>query len=468
MAAHNSLESKAVLAVFLACLLSTPVLADELRAFTNFNGERESEFFPGEKLDVVGFANYSGAEARVMVCRLRGDVQQGVVDLPSRKAVVSFILLPGSLSAPGNYTISCDILIESSQEKAASANTSFLLLPHLRFNNLPFPVHEQEVSPGEPFSFVSNQTTLYDRGTLHYSWTAVLLDESGTLIQAKHGMGEDAPGTLASNNSHEVPLVDEDGDPLLPGNYVWKGSAVVSLPNGMNATYAYETEEFRVVREDAVPLFYLLGAGALAVLLAVAVAAFFFTRSKAPGSGQEVSVTELLSGSRSILVEGPVGAKAEEFIHSKLIAHAMQSGKCAVLTVSPKSEKQAFPLGDSLKLVEVDPETTDISIKLSTELRDGAKLVYLAALNQLVPAYKGSDISRFLTDNIRKAEQSGSTLVCFMDPSITSKDTVTVIERQFDVVMEFKLVEERVRLVSYYRVKQFKGKKFSTELVRYA
>ncbi|MEM3555731.1 MAG: hypothetical protein QXF56_03380 [Candidatus Micrarchaeia archaeon] len=166
----------------------------------------------------------------------------------------------------------------------------------------------------------------------------------------------------------------------------------------------------------------------------------------------------------TVLVEGPIGSRKEEYC-LRFLKLALQKGKnVAICSYDPDEELEWFSKEERSRIepFKVEPDITEMSIVITKAVESKPELVYFNVLYKLLPSYSGEVLSEFLSSNLRKLKKGGVTGIFVMEKEMISTQLLSVIESLFDGIIEFQIREEGDELVSYYRVKKFKLKEFDT------
>ena len=169
-----------------------------------------------------------------------------------------------------------------------------------------------------------------------------------------------------------------------------------------------------------------------------------------------------------ILVEGAVGSGKEEFC-LEVLRDWMKGGKFGVvLSYDPSKEEKYFWEWEKRKLLftRVEPDINEIALSVSKALGAKPKALFFNIINLLIPKYNAEELTDFLNTNFVKLRNAKCGAVFCVDRGVAG-ETISAIEGLFDGVVEFRVQEEKGRLKSYFRIKEFKLKKFDTEWRRF-
>ncbi|MCX6775965.1 MAG: hypothetical protein NT130_03905 [Candidatus Micrarchaeota archaeon] len=166
----------------------------------------------------------------------------------------------------------------------------------------------------------------------------------------------------------------------------------------------------------------------------------------------------------TLLVEGPIGSRKEEYCLRFLKLELQKGKKVAVCSYDPDTELQWFSGQDRSKIgvFKVEPNITEMSLIITKALEDKPEVVYFNILYKLLPAYSSDVLGEFLSSNLRKIKKAGVTGIFVMEREMISTQMLSTVESLFDGIIEFQIREEGDELAAYYRVKEFKLKEFDT------
>jgi hypothetical protein len=170
-----------------------------------------------------------------------------------------------------------------------------------------------------------------------------------------------------------------------------------------------------------------------------------------------------------VLVEGPVGSGKDEFC-LELMKGNLKKGKIgAIFSYLPEKEREWFMdwEKDGLLFVKVEADINDMAISISKGLEGGPNFAYFNVLNQLLPKYTSEELTDFLSSTFSKLVKAGCGAVFITEKEIASPQVLSAIESLFEGVIEFQVQEEGGKLGSYFRVREFKLKKFDTNWRRF-
>jgi len=166
----------------------------------------------------------------------------------------------------------------------------------------------------------------------------------------------------------------------------------------------------------------------------------------------------------TVLVEGPIGSRKEEYC-LRFLKLALQKGKSvAICSYDPDEELEWFSKEERGRIepFKVEPDITEMSLVITKVAESKPEVAYFNVLYKLLPSYSGDVLSEFLSSNLRKLKKGGVTGIFVMEKEMISSQLLSVVESLFDGIIEFQIREEGDELVSYYRIRTFKLKEFDT------
>ena len=171
---------------------------------------------------------------------------------------------------------------------------------------------------------------------------------------------------------------------------------------------------------------------------------------------------ELPKGS-TLLVEGPIGSRKEEFCLKFLKAEIEKGNLAMICSYEPEKEAGWFSNKDrkKLELLRVEPNITEMALSITKALEKRPTIIFFNVLFHLLPVYSTDVLSDFLSSTFKKLKNFGCTVVFVTEKEVLTQ-TLPMIESLFDGIIEFQIREEDEELTSYYRIKEFKFKKFDT------
>lgn len=119
-----------------------------------------------------------------------------------------------------------------------------------------------------------------------------------------------------------------------------------------------------------------------------------------------------------------------------------------------------------LLFVRVEPDINEIALSVSRALGSQPKEAFFNILNLLIPKYNAEELTDFLSTNFTKLRNAGCGAVFCIDKGI-NQEVQSAIEGLFDGIVEFQVQEEKGKLSSYFRVREFKLKKLDTDWRRF-
>jgi len=166
----------------------------------------------------------------------------------------------------------------------------------------------------------------------------------------------------------------------------------------------------------------------------------------------------------TLLVEGSIGSRKEECCLRFLKLELQKGKKAAICSYEPEAELQWFSEEERSRigLFKVEPNITEMSLTITNAVESKPEIVYFNILYKLLPAYSSDVLAEFISSNLRKLKKVGITGIFVMEEEMISTQMLSTIESLFDGIVEFQIREEGDELTSYYRVKEFKLKKFET------
>lgn len=171
-----------------------------------------------------------------------------------------------------------------------------------------------------------------------------------------------------------------------------------------------------------------------------------------------------LPKSTTVLVEGPIGSRKEEYCLRFLKLELQKGRNVAICSYDPDDELQWFGKEERGRIepFRVEPDITEMSLVITKVAESKPAMAYFNVLYKLIPSYSADVLAEFLSSNLRKLKKGGVTGIFVMEKEMISTQLLSTIESMFDGVIEFQIREEGDELVSYYRVKEFKLKEFDT------
>jgi hypothetical protein len=169
-----------------------------------------------------------------------------------------------------------------------------------------------------------------------------------------------------------------------------------------------------------------------------------------------------------VLVEGAVGSGKEEFC-LEMVRRKVREGKfCVILSYDPAKEENWFSTWERNKLlfIKLEADINEIAISISKMLGGQPRLAFINILSLLLTKYNAEELSDFLSTNFTKLRNANCGAVFCVDKGVND-ETLSAIEGLFDGVVEFQVQEEKGKLSSYFRVKEFKTKKFDSNWRRF-
>jgi len=249
-------------------------------------------------------------------------------------------------------------------------------------------------------------------------------------------------------NSLRISVVDNDGNLLSNSSRSFR---VIYAPPGMTDVFSLQDLPWGIVQFVLLLFFLLILLNALMPLI------------RKIGLGG-VSFPE----DSIILVEGAVGSGKEEFCLD-VVRRELGKGRFgAILSYEPGNEEKWFREWEKDKLLfaKVEPDINEIALSISKALGAKPQVAFFNILNLLMPKYNSEELMDFLTTNFAKLRSAECGAVFCVDKG-TNTEILSAIEGLFDGVVEFQVQEEKGKLSSYYRVKEFKLKKFDTDWRRF-
>jgi len=173
-------------------------------------------------------------------------------------------------------------------------------------------------------------------------------------------------------------------------------------------------------------------------------------------------IIELPKGS-TLLVEGPIGSRKEEFCLKFLKAEIEKGNLAMICSYEPGKEAEWFSSKEKkrLELVGLEPNITEMALDITKALEKRPKIIFFNILFHLLPVYSPNVLSDFLGSTFKKLKNFDCTAIFVTEKEIQTQ-TLPIIESLFDGIIEFQIREEEDKLTSYYRIKEFKLKKFDT------
>jgi KaiC/GvpD/RAD55 family RecA-like ATPase len=92
--------------------------------------------------------------------------------------------------------------------------------------------------------------------------------------------------------------------------------------------------------------------------------------------------------------------------------------------------------------------------------------MFFNILNLLIPKYNAEELTDFLNTNFKKLRGAGCGAIFCVDKEADAKN-LSAIESLFDGVVEFQVREEKGKLNSYYRVREFRLRKMDSNWRRF-
>lgn len=248
-------------------------------------------------------------------------------------------------------------------------------------------------------------------------------------------------------NSVAVRLIDRKGNILASESRYF---SVVDAPQGNNL---YSLQDILwILVQIALLIFFL------AVLLN-----FILPLVRGSGTGAVD-----FPPSSILLVEGKVGSGKEEFCLEIIHRTLGRDNFAAVLSHDPVKEDGWFREGEKSRVIftKIGPDINEISWSISKVLTAKPKGIFFNIMDLLMPKYNAEELTDFLSTNFKKLRDAGCGAVFCVDKGVDEKN-LSAIEGLFDGVVEFRLQEEKGKLSSYFRVKEFKLKKMDANWRRF-
>lgn len=169
-----------------------------------------------------------------------------------------------------------------------------------------------------------------------------------------------------------------------------------------------------------------------------------------------------------VLVEGRVGSGKEEFCLNMIHNVLGRDNFAAVLSHDPVKEEGWFREGEKNRIIftKIGPDINEISWSISKVLAAKPKEIFFNIMDLLMPKYNAEELTDFLNTNFKKLRNAKCGAVFCVDKGVDEKN-LSAIEGLFDGIVEFQLQEEKGRLSSYFRVKEFKLKKMDAKWRRF-
>ncbi|NYZ78805.1 hypothetical protein H0N99_01525 [Candidatus Micrarchaeota archaeon] len=169
-----------------------------------------------------------------------------------------------------------------------------------------------------------------------------------------------------------------------------------------------------------------------------------------------------------VLVEGRVGSGKEEFCLSMIRRVIGNNNFASVLSHDPMKEENWFRENEKNRLVfmKIEPDINEISWGISKALDAKPKVIFFNIMDLLMPKYNPEELTDFLNTNFKKLRDAGCGAVFCVDRGADEKN-LSAIEGLFDGVVEFEVKDEKGKLKSSYRVKEFRLGKMDTNWRRF-
>jgi len=311
--------------------------------------------------------------------------------------------------------------------------------------------------------------------TPHENETINIGEEKRVVVSGWVSKGRDVEYSIESNDSRFVTKYDpktsqfslENVTPISEGF----NSLKLSLADDESNLLSSQVRTFRVIDAPAgsSDLSFLQGLTSNIVQLVLLVIFFVILFNVlSPLLGRIVGGAMAFPEGSLLLVEGATGSGKEGFCLDLLRREIGKRKSCAVLSNDPHKEESWF--GDweknRLLFVKVEPDINEIALNISKILSGEPKLIFVNILNLLTSKYDVEELVDFLNTNFTKLRNAKCGAVFCIDKG-TKPESLSAIEGLFDGVVEFQVQEEKGKLSSYYRVKEFKLKKFNTNWRRF-
>lgn len=169
-----------------------------------------------------------------------------------------------------------------------------------------------------------------------------------------------------------------------------------------------------------------------------------------------------------VLIEGAVGSGKEEFCMETLRRKVKEGKFCVVLSCDPAKEEAWFNNWEKNKLlfIKVEPDINELAWSISKMLSGEPHLAFINVLNLLITKYNPEELGDFLNTNFQKLRNAKCGALFIVDKGV-SDEVLSAVEGLFDGVVEFQLKEEKGKLSSQFRIKEFKLQKFDTSWRRF-
>jgi len=170
----------------------------------------------------------------------------------------------------------------------------------------------------------------------------------------------------------------------------------------------------------------------------------------------------------SLLVEGAVASKKGDFALEMVKRAVEQNKELAWCSFDPQRDVTALPEAQRAKVSQFEAMIAleDTGIVISSLAQQKPALGIFDMLYRYTPKYSLDMLLKFLAFNLSKLREAGVPSLWLVESTLEPR-ALASLEGEFDVVIEFIVREEQGQLVSYFRVKKFKGSTFSTELRRW-
>ncbi|MEM3555212.1 MAG: hypothetical protein QXF56_00600 [Candidatus Micrarchaeia archaeon] len=245
-----------------------------------------------------------------------------------------------------------------------------------------------------------------------------------------------------------VRIADNDGNLLAKEERSFK---IINAPPGITDLFSLQELPFGIVQLSLLFLFLFLLLNVLIPLIRKLTAA--------PLDFPDGSI---------VLVEGAVGSGKEEFCF-EVVRRKIREGKFSViLSYDPAKEENWFSTWERNRLlfIKIEPDINEIAISISKMLGGEPRMAFINILSLLLTKYNAEELSDFLSTNFTKLRNAKCSAVFCVDKGVND-ETLSAVEGLFDGVVEFQVQEEKGKLSSYFRVKEFKTKKFDSNWRRF-
>ena len=170
------------------------------------------------------------------------------------------------------------------------------------------------------------------------------------------------------------------------------------------------------------------------------------------------------------MVEGSIESKKNEICYNLLKKRLVNDEKVAVITFSSDEPRNWFvrnvskDVMNNLKIVEATDDLTELGVKVSQVLRDGAQVVFMPILSVLLLRADFKSVVDFVSFNIEKLKRKKVSSIFTLEPESTTKMNISSLELLMDHVAETKVEGAK----HYIKTKKSVGEEVSIEWKKYA